>query len=66
MSNTTTNTATKPLRESAVDAAQLLREIKDAVNEMNAEKNPDWGHVGSMTHVVNELRDIRNFLKGEG
>lgn len=25
---------------------------------------PDWGHVGSMTHVYEKLKEITDFLRG--
>jgi len=43
----------------------VMQQIRDSFYDLPAPESDylNWGHVGSAEHVVNELRDIANFLK---
>jgi len=58
----------KDLNESMTNghfrAVALLNQIKESLFDMPAPDSDDldWGHVGSLHHVICELQDIRNFI----
>ena len=43
----------------------VMQQIRDSFYDLPAPCSEflNWGHVGSAKHVVDELRDIANFLK---
>lgn len=50
------------------ESLQIIDQIKIALDDFAIEqqKNPtNWGYVGSVAHVHDELREILNFLKNE-
>lgn len=48
-------------RQLAAVAAQLAT-LQAAVAGMSKQVDPHWGHIGSLQHVNNELRDIIDFV----
>lgn len=44
----------------------LLAEIKEGLDAHRNTPNPHWGHVGDLTHKVNQLQDIADSLNGRG
>jgi hypothetical protein len=49
----------------AADFEAVMQQIRDSFYDLPAPGSDylEWGHVGSAEYVVDELRDIANFLK---
>jgi hypothetical protein len=45
------------------EAKTLLKEIALLIHAHNVPEHANWGHVGSIGHVVEELIEIKRFLK---
>jgi len=45
---------------------KLLKQIEAAVEQSDKDRTEgvNWGHVGSLGHVVEELTEVRDWLKG--
>lgn len=44
--------------------ASLQNEIAELVRDLDNDGPINWGHAGSLGHVVEELQNIREFLRG--
>ena len=55
----------KDLADKAAAALELLQRIEDEVESISKTDNPNWGHVGSMGHVVDELCALKKFICNE-
>lgn len=52
-------------KDAVADAEREAKQIAFLVAKYESKaSNPDWGHVGSMTHVLEKLREITDFLRG--
>jgi hypothetical protein len=53
------------MTKQAADFEAVMQQIRDSFYDLPAPGSEflKWAHVGSAEHVVDELRDIANFLK---
>ena len=60
-------TARDRYNEIAQEVKLTLEEIKQAAERFDEKAfsgdSTNWGHVGSMGHVLSELKDIRDFIR---
>ena len=62
----TKQTATEAYCDAHYDAACLLDRLTDLLSDL---PHPDaeglnWGHVGSLRHAIQQLRDVETHLQG--
>jgi len=62
---TTAEMRDNAMTKQATDFEAVMQQIRDSFYDLPAPESDylQWGHVGIAEHVVNELRDIANFLK---
>lgn len=56
------NDVVDKLRLQNKEAFDLLKIIKEKINN-NAGENVNWGNVGNMKYVLEQLKNINDFLK---
>ena len=54
--------AAEALNEKQEDVLRMLKEITAAVKNYGKGELVDWGYVGSMAHVQEELKNIHQFI----
>lgn len=60
------NDAQKAYRQTLKDNIALLHKIERALLDAPAACNGNWGMVGDQNHVSEHLKEISDFLLGEG
>jgi hypothetical protein len=64
---TTQRTAIEAYEQSHIEAESLLDELYVMLGDMpqpDGETPINWGHVGSLRHAIQQLRDVEQHLKG--